>query len=199
MADDPLRGFLGRWSRLKREAVAAEAVPPSPPAALPPLPADEPAAAPVPDEAPPPLESLDFESDYRAFLGQKVDEGLKRAALKKLFNTPHFNTMDGLDVYTEDFNVFEPMPASMVAELMHSKETLWPTLPADWLKPAATADAAVPEVAAAVATDAAADAATELTGPGVAAPGPVEPDPPRGEPAAPSPVDEVAESRSRSE
>ena len=37
---------------------------------------------------------------------------LKRAALKKLFHTPHFNTMDGLDVYIEDFNLYEPLPAS---------------------------------------------------------------------------------------
>lgn len=139
VSDDPVKGFLGRWSRLKREAAAADAVTPVPPVATPPDAAN--AAAPVSpaaqvlteDAEPPPLESLGFDSDYRAFLGQKVDEGLKRAALKKLFHTPHFNTMDGLDVYIEDFNLYEPLPASMVSQLAHAKETLNPTLPADWL------------------------------------------------------------------
>ena len=141
VSDDPVKGFLGRWSRLKREAAAADAVTPVPPAVKPPEADAANAAAPLPsaapalteDAAPPPLESLGFDSDYRAFLGQKVDEGLKRAALKKLFHTPHFNTMDGLDVYIEDFNLYEPLPASMVSQLAHAKETLNPTLPADWL------------------------------------------------------------------
>jgi hypothetical protein len=137
MSDDPVKGFLGRWSRLKREAAAAEPAPPATVPATVELP-DDPGAAHVPptdveDAEPPPLESLGFDSDYRAFLGQKVDEGLKRAALKKLFHTPHFNTMDGLDVYIEDFNLYEPLPASMVSQLAHAKETLNPTLPDNWL------------------------------------------------------------------
>lgn len=137
VSDDPVKGFLGRWSRLKREAAAAEAPPPvDVPAAIVPQQAPD-AGQVVPDTdvpaEPPPLESLGFDSDYRAFLGQKVDEGLKRAALKKLFHTPHFNTMDGLDVYIEDFNLYEPLPASMVSQLAHAKETLNPTLPDDWL------------------------------------------------------------------
>lgn len=135
--DDPVKGFLGRWSRLKREAAAAEPLSPvEEQVAIVPQQAQEIGQAgpdsDVPDE-PPPLESLGFESDYRAFLGQKVDEGLKRAALKKLFHTPHFNTMDGLDVYIEDFNLYEPLPASMVSQLAHAKETLNPTLPENWL------------------------------------------------------------------
>lgn len=138
MSDDPVKGFLGRWSRLKREAAEADAVKPVPPVATQPeaeaaVPVSPATQALAEDAEPPPLESLGFDSDYRAFLGQKVDEGLKRAALKKLFHTPHFNTMDGLDVYIEDFNLYEPLPASMVSQLAHAKETLNPTLPADWL------------------------------------------------------------------
>jgi hypothetical protein len=137
MSDDPVKGFLGRWSRLKREAAVAEPLPPvdAPVAQVPQQTPDAAQAEPetVAQAEPPPLESLGFESDYRAFLGQKVDEGLKRAALKKLFHTPHFNTMDGLDVYIEDFNLYEPLPASMVSQLAHAKETLNPTLPDNWL------------------------------------------------------------------
>jgi hypothetical protein len=140
MADDQVRGFLGRWSRLKHQAAAEAAALEAPLEESPDVP-----ASPVPDAVvePPPLESLNFESDYRGFLGDKVDEGLKRAALKKLFHTEHFNTMDGLDVYTEDFSVFEPMSRSMVEQLAHSRETLSPTLPEGWFSPAVpAADAA---------------------------------------------------------
>lgn len=164
VSDDPVKGFLGRWSRLKREAAAAEPLPPveAPVAIVPPQAPDAGQAArpdsDVPAE-PPPLESLGFDSDYRAFFGQKVDEGLKRAALKKLFHTPHFNTMDGLDVYIEDFNLYEPLPASMVSQLAHAKETLNPTLPDNWLTsvPDETPPA-VPETTAAPAEQAAAPA-----------------------------------------
>lgn len=132
MADDPVRGFLGRWSRLKQaatESAPADAAPVADPAA-------GAATSQAEPEVPlPPVESLDFDSDFRGFLGDKVDEGVKRAALKKLFHTGPFNTMDGLDVYIEDFSVFEPLPASMVAQLAHARETLSPTLPADWFGP----------------------------------------------------------------
>lgn len=124
MGDEPVRGFLGRGSRLKHQAVAEAAVPAVPAESSP-----EASAPAVPDaviEPPPPLESLNFESDCRGFLGDKVDEGLKRAALKKWSHTEHFNTMDGLDVHAEDFSVFEPMSRSMVEQLAHSCETLPP-------------------------------------------------------------------------
>lgn len=172
VSDDPVKGFLGRWSRLKREA-AADALPPAPPVATPPEEANAVVPSPrsaqaLPDEAtePPPLESLGFDSDYRAFLGQKVDEGLKRVALKKLFHTPHFNTMDGLDVYIEDFNLYEPLPASMVSQLAHAKETLNPTLPDNWLTsvPDETPPA-VPETTAAPAAPAEQAAAPALDSP----------------------------------
>ncbi|MDP3874131.1 MAG: DUF3306 domain-containing protein [Methyloversatilis sp.] len=137
MADDPVRGFLGRWSRLKQ--AAAESAPAD---AAPVVVAAADATAPQtePEVPLPPVESLDFDSDFRGFLGDKVDEGVKRAALKKLFHAGPFNTMDGLDVYIEDFSVFEPLPASMVAQLAHARETLSPTLPADWFGPVIDAE-----------------------------------------------------------
>lgn len=202
MNDDPVKGFLGRWSRLKREAAAAETLPVEAPVA--------PVAQQVPDAAqaepdtvapdePPPLESLGFDSDYRAFLGQKVDEGLKRAALKKLFHTPHFNTMDGLDVYIEDFNLYEPLPASMVSQLAHAKETLNPTLPENWLT--SVPDEAPPAVPALTEAPADEAAATALDSPadqdeGVA----TESNEIEGLPIeAPSSLPNIAESHSRSE
>ncbi|HET9701691.1 MAG TPA: DUF3306 domain-containing protein [Burkholderiales bacterium] len=102
---DPREAFLSRWSRLKREAAVA------PPAS--------PAPAPATGSAPelPPLEELSLESDFRAFLHPKVEERLKRAALKKLFADPHFNTMDGLDVYIDDYNIPDPLPEGMLEKL----------------------------------------------------------------------------------
>jgi hypothetical protein len=144
MADDPVRGFLGRWSRLKQAAAESASADPVPVVVSA---ADAPAPNSEPDAPLPAVDSLDFDSDFRGFLGDKVDEGVKRAALKKLFHTGHFNTMDGLDVYIEDFSVFEPLPASMVAQLAHARETLSPTLPADWFGPVVDAECAAESAA----------------------------------------------------
>ena len=98
--------LLSRWSRLKKEAAA---VPP-------------PAAAVAPkDEAPPlalpPVESLTPESDYSLFMQPQVLPELRQAALKKLFTDPHFNVMDGLDIYIDDYTRPDPIAASIVSEL----------------------------------------------------------------------------------
>jgi hypothetical protein len=86
------------------------------------------AATAPPAELPPelpPLDSLDgLRSDYQAFLQTTVDEDTRRSALKKLFSDPHFNQMDGLDVYVDDYTKFEPMPAAMRLTLNHAREFL---------------------------------------------------------------------------
>ncbi len=108
--------FLARWSRRKRaakqdtaqEEQGASAVPAAPLPATPP--------APVPEL--PAVEALDgLRSDYRGFLDPKVDESLRRTALKKLFGDPHFNTMDGLDTYIDDYSRPDPIPEAMLREL----------------------------------------------------------------------------------
>ncbi len=136
--------FLKRWSRLKREGGREEpgdaperdlAIEPggaSPPAAAPgadSAPAapsvTEPGAAPAPEV--PPVDSLQgLASDYRAFLNPQVDEGLRRTALKKLFHDPHFNVMDGLDVYIDDYSKPDPIPESMLKTLLHARGLLFP-------------------------------------------------------------------------
>lgn len=117
---------LKRWSRRKleaaRESAAAESevrVAPIaaqdasvPLAAVPPMPV---AASEVPL---PPVDSLTIDSDFTAFLQPKVDEALKRQALKKLFADPHFNVMDGLDVYIDDYTKSDPIPPDILERLM---------------------------------------------------------------------------------
>jgi len=101
--------FLRRWSRLKKEAAAA------------PVPGKESVEPPV---ELPPLDSLTFESDFKAFMGAKVEEGVKRAALKKLFADPRFNVMDGLDTYIDDYTKADPISDELLAQLQHARRTL---------------------------------------------------------------------------
>jgi hypothetical protein len=101
--------FLRRWSRLKKEAAAA------------------PAATKETVEPPvelPPLDSLTFESDFKAFMGAKVEQSVKRAALKKLFADPRFNVMDGLDTYIDDYTKADPISDELLAQLQHARRTL---------------------------------------------------------------------------
>lgn len=136
-SDTPSR-FLSRWSRLKQQSQQEETPASLPQAApeqetLPPVdaaPAPAPNAGSAPaDEAdtPPPslddVEHLTFDSDYQAFLKPAVDPEVKNAAMKKLFfSDPHFNTMDGLDIYIEDYNAtHQPLPLSIIKQLASSK------------------------------------------------------------------------------
>ncbi len=114
-------GFLSRWSRVKTEArdeaAAREALPAAQPAAAAPA---KPEAETEPP-ALPPVDELTLDSDFSGFFHPKVDEGLRRAALRKLFSDPHFNVMDGLDVYIEDYSKGEPLPAAMLASLKQAQ------------------------------------------------------------------------------
>lgn len=116
-ADEPDRElFLARWSRLKQEARTQPVTEPQ----------SKSAAADSKAEMPevPPLDKLTFNSDYRAFFHPKVGEDVRRAALKKLFSDPHFNVMDGLDVYIDDYSKSEPIPAAMLAQLKQAEKIL---------------------------------------------------------------------------
>ncbi len=139
MAGEPERFSLSRWSRRKLDAKRApadapEALPPGEPApstppaaeAVAPLPTVGPDVMPVAADAPalPPVESLSIDSDFRPFMAPKVDESTRRAALRKLFTDPHFNVMDGLDVYIDDYNKPDPMPADMLAKIVGVYERL---------------------------------------------------------------------------
>lgn len=83
-----------------------------------------PAAAPPPAPPPPTLDDvarLTKDSDYSRFVGKGVDPGVKNAALHKLFADPHFNVMDGLDIYIDDYNRPDPLPAGMLEKMVQSE------------------------------------------------------------------------------
>lgn len=136
-------GFLTRWARRKDAARAGAAVAPEPVApATPPAPASvaPPAVGPVavdgasvdarPAEGVAAVEPaptmadvalLGRASDYSRFVASGVDEGVKRAAMKKLFADPHFNVMDGLDTYIDDYGQPDPIPLAMLRRMNQSK------------------------------------------------------------------------------
>jgi len=104
--------FLSRWSRLKKQAEK-------------PL-TTEPVKTVASEPKLPPIEQLDMQSDYSVFFHPKVEENLRRQALRKLFSDPHFNAMDGLDVYIDDYGKPDPIPPEMLAQLLESNPLLFP-------------------------------------------------------------------------
>lgn len=129
MASD--ENFLSRWSRRKIAArtspeTAAGQPDPGAPAskdAAPVVAAAAPAAGEAGGErAPlPPVESLTPESDFSPFMEKEVDGQLRSKALKTLFSDPHFNVMDMLDVYVDDYSKPDPIPESWLAGMEQMK------------------------------------------------------------------------------
>jgi hypothetical protein len=56
-------------------------------------------------------------ADFSRFVAPGVDAQVKNAAMKKLFADPHFNVMDGLDIYIDDYTKPDPIAASVVQGL----------------------------------------------------------------------------------
>ena len=114
--------FFTRWSRRK-----AEAAPQAPPVEAAPAvaePATPVALEPEPPEPPPTLEdtsSLTPSSDFTRFVAADVTPEVKNAALKKLFADPHFNVMDGLDTYIDDYNKPDPLPEGWLRKMVQSQ------------------------------------------------------------------------------
>ena len=119
--------FLSRWSRVKLEAVHEHQ-----------LEADAVEVPELPAKPLPPVDQLNFESDFTAFMHSKVEEVVKRAALKKLFSDPRFNVMDGLDTYIDDYSIEDPISAELLEQLQHARRTLFGPEPE---RPAADAGA----------------------------------------------------------
>ena len=116
---------LARWSRLKREAAAGTAAPePKRAPAEAARPGETAPAAETPMPVLPPLEALNPDSDFSPFMDKRVDDRLRRLALKKLFSDPSLNIVDGLDDFAEDFNLLEDLPQEMVAKLEHVRDVL---------------------------------------------------------------------------
>ena len=132
--------FFSRWSRRKQGLETPEpvqsktdnspAVAVGGQAKLSSHTADSPAAnaantkAPEPTAERPPLPTLDDaraltpSSDFQPFMQQGVAADVRNTAVKKLFTDPHFNVMDGLDIYIGDYNTPDPLPPGMLQKMV---------------------------------------------------------------------------------
>jgi len=135
--DDVPSGFLSRWSRRKaevREGRAPEEIKPTPSIApalatattvdlpVPTPPASQAAhqdAKPAPTLAD--TQQLTPESDFTDFMARGVAPDVKNAAMKKLFTDPHFNVMDRLDIYIDDYSQPDPLPMAMLRQMASAK------------------------------------------------------------------------------
>ena len=61
-----------------------------------------------------------FDPDFSAFMKPDVDPVVQQAALKKMFTDPHFNIMDGLDIYIDDYSKPDPLPPGMLERMVQS-------------------------------------------------------------------------------
>lgn len=152
--------FLSRWSRRKAAARQGQPLAPEPAPSVPAVPAEPPVpVAQRQAEAAPPAEPLPTLADaallrpgdsIARFVARGVDETVKRAALKTLFADPHFNVMDGLDTYIDDYSKPDPIPLDVLRRMRQS-ETLGLFAPTDdELAAARAAQHAVDAPAAAV-------------------------------------------------
>ena len=129
--DDTPAGFLSRWSRRKadvregravveevRAPVASSTTTPSrtpPNAALASQSGKTQESQPVPTMED--VQQLNADSNFASFMSSKVAPEVKNAAMKKLFADPHFNVMDGLDIYIDDYGIPDPLPAGMLEQM----------------------------------------------------------------------------------
>lgn len=141
-------GFFSRWSQRKAQvrggvqpAEPAPAPPPAPAPITPPpaagpavppraapltVPTPAEAAAPATAPAPPPptlddAAALTPDADFSRFVAPDVEPAVRNTALKKLFADPHFNVMDGLDTYIDDYGRPDPLPAGMLRQMAQAQ------------------------------------------------------------------------------
>ncbi len=140
-------GFLSRWSQRKQDV--RQGKPQVEPVQVPTATADVPVKAPenaiesgtiraiptgematsgLKNSATTPLPTLDdvkelnaLTSDFKPFVARGVAPEVKNAAMKKLFTDPHFNVMDGMDVYIDDYSVSTPIPESILRQMTSAK------------------------------------------------------------------------------
>ncbi|MGI9216387.1 MAG: DUF3306 domain-containing protein [Hydrogenophaga sp.] len=133
MAADEGDSFFSRWSRRKAQVRSGEPVPePAPPAAAlaavvaPVTPQAEPLPPVAETPAPPPptledTQALTPASDFSRFVAKDVPPAVRNAAVKKLFADPHFNVMDGLDIYIDDYSKPSPLSAADMAQMVSAQ------------------------------------------------------------------------------
>ena len=136
-------GFLGRWSQRKQalregRILAEPAAPPASlqqqtpaasPAQLPPANGPASTLAPgseVDGQTKPALtledvQALTPDASFAPFVARDVAPEVRNAAMKKLFANPHYNVMDGLDIYIDDYAKPSPLSAAQVRQMVSAQ------------------------------------------------------------------------------
>ena len=132
--DESPAGFLSRWSRRKADVREGRPLDEPKPVALQTPPTIPPvseagvcevAATAEPQPKPAPtlsdVQQLTPDSDYASFMARGVAPDVKNAAMKKLFADPHFNVMDRMDIYIDDYSQPDPLPMAMLRQMASAK------------------------------------------------------------------------------
>ena len=136
MAESKNEGFLGRWSQRKQDIRAGKPLA-EPEIAVMPVPverkvlisaatqASETTSIAEKPEVPLPtmqdVHQLTAESDFSPFVAKNVSSEVRNSAMKKLFTDPHYNVMDRLDIYIDDYSQPDPIPESMLRQMVSAK------------------------------------------------------------------------------
>ena len=127
---NPDETFLSRWARVKEFRQASES---SVGEIMPSTSIGEPLEHKMPEEdlpeptlpdvpvVLPSLDSLTPQSDFSPFMAHDVDPHLRNLAMKKLFTDPHYNVMDRLDTYIDDYSTHPPLSPEVIRQMSISK------------------------------------------------------------------------------
>ena len=133
--DETPAGFLSRWSRRKAEGRQGVALDEASEKSLVPskplidsvdqdrdqIAALDSATQQKPAPSMADVQSLTKDSDFTQFMASEVAPEVKNAAMKKLFADPHFNVMDRMDVYIDDYGQPDPIPQAMLRQMVGAK------------------------------------------------------------------------------
>ncbi len=124
-------GFLSRWSQRKQALRAGQMLeePVIEPLDLRTNPAsvDDAVGAVLPQEDKlvvltlQDAQALTQQSDFAPFVAREVAPEVRNAAMKKLFSDPHYQVMDRLDTYIDDYSLADPIPESMLRQMASAK------------------------------------------------------------------------------
>ena len=137
--DETPAGFLSRWSRRKTDLREGRPLEEPPKEVSKEVPkevlslarvetlqpnATQSAAEEPPSQAAPTLEDvqqLTPQSNFSDYMAQGVAPEVKNAAMKKLFTDPHFNVMDRMDVYIDDYSQPDPLSPATLRQMASAK------------------------------------------------------------------------------
>ena len=63
------------------------------------------------------VQNLTPDADFQPFVSRQVAPEVRNAAMRKLFSDPHFNVMDRMDIYIDDYGQPDPLPVGMLQKM----------------------------------------------------------------------------------